>query len=107
MPSDWELEAYRPELYTVVEQYKHVGNAQILFGIHGAGMTHMLMMSPTSHVIELFMDDRGPNNHHFQNMARWLGLHYSNPTPNFISHVANADSIWRVIDASIKIIDAS
>lgn len=91
----------------MTDQYKHVGNAHILFGVHGAGMTHMLMMLPHVHVIEVFMDDRGPNNFHFKNMARWLGLSYSNPSPNYFSHFGDANAIWKVISASIQSIDAS
>jgi hypothetical protein len=91
----------------VTEQYQHVGSAEILFGVHGAGMTHMVMMLPTAHVIEIFMDDRGPNNYHFKNMAKWLGMHYSNTSPNYFNRNGDKDSIWNAISASINEIDKS
>lgn len=70
---------FRPENYsTFKEQVEIVDQAQIMVGVHGAGLVYSLFMSPGSHLIEIFMDDRGPMNRHFYNIATWMDLvHHS------------------------------
>jgi capsular polysaccharide biosynthesis protein len=101
---DWELIVYRPELFSLVDMYKLVFRAEILFGVHGAAMTHMMLMPPEAHVIETWMDDRSPVNRHFGNMAHWLGLNYSTTHPNYFhaNNQVSPESVWNAIEKAIK-----
>lgn len=69
---------FRPEEYsTFKEQAAIASKANIMLGVHGAGLVYNLFMSPGSHLIEIFMDDRPSTNRHFRNIATWMDLNHS------------------------------
>ncbi|BHF57644.1 hypothetical protein SprV_0100058700 [Sparganum proliferum] len=56
---------------TMQEQLKFTGNADILLGVHGAGMTHAMYMPHQSAVVELFPMASKGKNFDFEAIARW------------------------------------
>ncbi|KAI0812317.1 hypothetical protein BC629DRAFT_1579793 [Irpex lacteus] len=69
----YELNIMRGELLTKEEQLAIVSRTTIMLGVHGNGLTHLIMMSPTpiSTVIELFFP--GGFAHDYEWTARALG----------------------------------
>ncbi|VDN12958.1 unnamed protein product, partial [Dibothriocephalus latus] len=59
------------DLLSMQEQLKFTGNADILLGAHGAGMTHALYMPHQSAVVELFPMASEGKNFDFEAIARW------------------------------------
>lgn len=73
----WELFVFRPELHiSFKDQVKIVFHADILIGVHGAGLTYSMFMKPESHLVEIFMDDRTSVNMHYRSIAKWTNLNY-------------------------------
>lgn len=72
------------ENMTMLEQVKLFTSTDILVGMHGAGMSHVMFLPPHAGVLELFPNYWGfPR--HFKAMARWRKLHYigwHNTDPN-------------------------
>ncbi|OWF44197.1 beta-(1,2)-xylosyltransferase-like [Mizuhopecten yessoensis] len=77
MPST-KLTAVQLDDLSMEDQVKLIYNTDILIGVHGAGLGHVIMMRPQSGLIELF-----PTlyflfrNKHFEEFANWVGVHYS------------------------------
>lgn len=69
----WEFNNAKAELLTKEEQLALVAKTTVLLGVHGNGLTHLIMMSPTpvSTVIELFFP--GGFAHDYEWTARALG----------------------------------
>ncbi|EKM54175.1 uncharacterized protein PHACADRAFT_257832 [Phanerochaete carnosa HHB-10118-sp] len=69
----WEFVDAKAELMTKEEQLALVSRTTVLLGVHGNGLTHLIMMSPTpvSTVIELFFP--GGFAHDYEWTARALG----------------------------------
>lgn len=59
------------DLLSMQEQLKFTGNADILLGVHGAGMTHAMYMPHQSAVVELFPMASAGKNFDFEAIARW------------------------------------
>lgn len=57
-------------------QLKLIVNTDILIGLHGAALSHILYLPSTSGVIELFPFYVSAGNAHFQAMAKWRRLPY-------------------------------
>ncbi|MCJ1333001.1 hypothetical protein MMC10_009695 [Thelotrema lepadinum] len=76
----------------VAEQLKVVRNADILIGVHGAGLTHSLFLPPDSAVVEIQPAEfKGKG---FRNLAHLLGHHY------FSSHAMGPKGNWQYDDFS-------
>ena len=58
-------------------QLSLIANADILAGMHGAGLTHTLFLPSHGGLIELF-PSYFPELGHFKALARWRNLHYLN-----------------------------
>lgn len=74
----WELNVMEAEKMTKDQQLQAVARTTILLGVHGNGLTHLVMMQPTriSTVIEMFYP--GGFAHDYQWTARALGIrHYA------------------------------
>lgn len=69
----WEFNNARMELLTKEEQLALVARTTVLLGVHGNGLTHLIMMAPTpvSTVIEMFYP--GGFAHDYEWTARALG----------------------------------
>lgn len=63
------------EEYSFKDQVSAVAGASVLAGVHGAGLTHMLALSPGARVIEIRRRGDTHNNCYFS-LARALGLDY-------------------------------
>lgn len=58
------------------DQVKWISQTDILVGMHGAGMSHIMELPGHAGVLELFPTYWHKTNRHFRAMARWRGLHY-------------------------------
>ncbi|KAH3884946.1 hypothetical protein DPMN_008932 [Dreissena polymorpha] len=58
------------------EQLELISRTDILIGMHGAGLTHILYLPKTAGVIEFFPSYMSPGNSHFRAMARWRRIKY-------------------------------
>ncbi|OWF55801.1 beta-(1,2)-xylosyltransferase-like [Mizuhopecten yessoensis] len=71
--------------HEINDQVKWVSQTDILVGMHGAGMSHIMELPYHAGVLELFPTYKAKTNRHFRAMARWRGLHYrswQNINPN-------------------------
>lgn len=57
-------------------QLQLISKTDLLVGMHGAGLSHILYLPPTSGVIELFPTSVSAGNAHFRSMAKWRRLRY-------------------------------
>ncbi|KAL5802347.1 hypothetical protein ACOSQ4_030652 [Xanthoceras sorbifolium] len=56
------------------EQVKHIQDASVIIGAHGAGLTHIVSATPKTVILEIISSQfRRP---HFQLIAQWKGLEY-------------------------------
>ncbi|KAF8891721.1 hypothetical protein BD779DRAFT_1670694 [Infundibulicybe gibba] len=84
---DWELNIVQPELMSKDDQVKLIGRTTILLGVHGNGLTHLVMMKPTrtSAVIEMFYP--GGFAHDYEWTTRALGMrHFSVWNDTYFTH---------------------
>ncbi|TXG67420.1 hypothetical protein EZV62_008695 [Acer yangbiense] len=59
---------------TMKEQVKHIQDASVIIGAHGAGLTHIVSATPKTVIFEIISSQfRRP---HFQLIAQWKGLEY-------------------------------
>ncbi|KAJ7644195.1 hypothetical protein FB45DRAFT_897189 [Roridomyces roridus] len=72
--SEWELQIVEAEKLTKDEQLRIMARTTVLLGVHGNGLTHLVMMPPTriSTVIEIFYP--GGFAHDYQWTTRALGM---------------------------------
>jgi hypothetical protein len=56
---------------SIEEQIRLAHETDVLIGVHGAALTHLLWTPPHAHVIEIDRPDRGWNS--YRNLARWSG----------------------------------
>ena len=56
------------------EQVKHIQDASVIIGAHGAGLTHIVSATPKTVIFEII--SRQFRRPHFQLIARWKGLEY-------------------------------
>lgn len=64
--------------YQMADQLKWISQTDILVGMHGAGMSHVLFLPSHAGVLELYPNYWPKTNRHFKAMARWRNLHYLN-----------------------------
>ena len=57
-------------------QIELISQTDILIGMHGAGLTHILFLPDTSGVIELMPKYVSPSNKHFESLSKWRKLDY-------------------------------
>lgn len=92
---------FRPETYTTFKQQVQVAvQGNIMVGVHGAGLVYSMFMSPGSHLIEIFMDDRNSANRHFHNIASWMDLKYH--SIDFAGKVIPPKRILNVIGNAVE-----
>ncbi|XP_052796003.1 uncharacterized protein LOC128228627 [Mya arenaria] len=71
------ITAIRLEGLTMLEQLSLITNTDILVGMHGAGLSHVLFLPDHAHVIELFpLSFHSDTYIHFRTFARWRNLKY-------------------------------
>lgn len=61
---------------SIKKQLQHVSQADIMIGMHGAGLTHTLFLPDHAALIELYPSYWPTTNVHFRCMARWRNLTY-------------------------------
>jgi capsular polysaccharide biosynthesis protein len=66
------VEIVRFETLTFAEQVTTVRQAHILIGNHGAGISNLIFMDKTAHVLEFTVDYRD----FFIYLAEWKGIHH-------------------------------
>lgn len=97
----FEVIVFRPENYgTFKEQVAIAARGNIMVGLHGAGLVYSLFMSPGSHLIEIFMDDRTSVNRHYHNIASWMDLEYH--STEFFGKVIPPEQIVNVIHIAVN-----
>ena len=61
---------------TMTEQLELITTTDILIGMHGAGLSHILYLPKTSGVIEFFTQRTSVGNAHFRSMSKWRRIPY-------------------------------
>uniref|UniRef100_A0A0B6ZPS1 Glycosyltransferase 61 catalytic domain-containing protein n=1 Tax=Arion vulgaris TaxID=1028688 RepID=A0A0B6ZPS1_9EUPU len=61
----------------MTDQLRAVAKADVLIGMHGAGLSHILFLPATSGVIEFKPEYSNPALQHFKCMAEWRNLPYT------------------------------
>lgn len=76
----WILERIVLEQHSIAEQIEITSNAEIVIGVHGAGLTHVITMNGLedggSYLIEIFCGDRRRVNTHYAQIAFRKGVKY-------------------------------
>ncbi|KAI0785552.1 hypothetical protein C8Q75DRAFT_856968 [Abortiporus biennis] len=88
--NDWELNVVQAERLTKEQQVSLVAKTTILIGVHGNGLTHLILMSPTpiSAVIELFYP--GGFAHDYEWTTRAMGMkHFAIQNDTYYTHPVN------------------
>lgn len=62
------------EKLSMVDQLELIAKTDILIGMHGAGLSHILYLPDSSGVIELFPNYMSVANAHFRAMSKWRNL---------------------------------
>jgi len=65
---------------TTIDSVKAAYKAQILVGVHGAGLVWSAFMKQHSGLVEIFGGDRGSSNRHYHNIASLADIHYRSLT---------------------------
>ena len=86
---------------TAHESIELAAHADIMIGVHGAGLVWSGFMPPHSGLVEIFGGDRGSNNRHYHNIASLADLHYRQLSMSSKS----ADLVWTEADVK-KIAEA-
>jgi capsular polysaccharide biosynthesis protein len=61
---------------SMIEQLELVSDTDILIGMHGAGLSHIIYLPQTSGVIELYPNYMSVSNAHFRAMSKWRRLRH-------------------------------
>ncbi|KAL0476835.1 EGF domain-specific O-linked N-acetylglucosamine transferase Eogt [Acrasis kona] len=94
------------------EQIEIIQQSDILIGMHGAGMTHLMWMPDESVVVELFPKEWHSSG--FRNLAKWLGKRYLSWQNVHHKNVNHEGELWthveedeflEVMRAAIKIVE--
>eukprot|EP00418_Pyrodinium_bahamense_P023202 CAMPEP_0179141416 /NCGR_PEP_ID=MMETSP0796-20121207/67821_1 /TAXON_ID=73915 /ORGANISM="Pyrodinium bahamense, Strain pbaha01" /LENGTH=294 /DNA_ID=CAMNT_0020841131 /DNA_START=191 /DNA_END=1075 /DNA_ORIENTATION=- len=75
------LGKYSALVYDPVGKPLHEGisvmaSTAVLFGLHGAGLTHALFLQTSAVLLELFCGDRTSSNGHYKTIAAMMGIRY-------------------------------
>lgn len=73
-------------------------SADLIVGMHGAGLIQAIFLPPHGGIFEIFCPDRPPGNNRYENLARRLGIQYGSfytedatnavPVPQVVSGIA-------------------
>lgn len=72
------LTSTQMEMVSVAEQLRIISESDVLMGMHGAGLAFTMFLPASSHLLEIHTYDRGANNRHYQNMAKFTQHNYTN-----------------------------
>ena len=62
---------------SIDDQIRNISHTDILIGVHGAGLAHVIFQQVGRALIEIFPSAYGVyKNDHFERLARWSGVHY-------------------------------
>ena len=73
---------------TAEQSIRVVSGADIMIGMHGAGLMWSAFLPRHGGLVEIFGADRGPHNRHYHNVASLSDLHYSDIRPGSLLTVA-------------------
>jgi glycoprotein 2-beta-D-xylosyltransferase len=82
-----------------VEQVREFIQADVIFGVHGAGMSHALWMRPNATLVEWAVGGY-EGRYHFHNFALWAGIKYLRLAQGQGLTAAGAER-WRLQTASL------
>lgn len=104
------ITAIQLDLLPMSEQLELVASADILIGMHGAGLSHIMFLPRTSCVLELYPSYCCGGNYHLANLAKWRNLCYDKyvnapaydtlpdksyiPPQKFVEKVSRLTHIW-------------
>ena len=98
-----EVERIYLEQMNIKEQYLKMNNIDILIGVHGAGLTHLLFLNTNSIVIEIMNPSKTGNNH-YKYLSIWCDHTYLRIYAKEISGriEVNEDELTNVVKSSIQ-----
>ena len=87
---DHRVKGVQIDLFDMQQQLQFISDADILVGMHGAGLTHAVFLQKHAGVIEFVPNYFSSSNEHFSAISSWRKLHYekwvntdmSNELPN-------------------------
>lgn len=71
---DFHISGYQFDVLSMHKQLSLIADTDILIGMHGAGLSHIMFLPKTSGIIELEPSYPANTGIHFRNMAQWRGL---------------------------------
>jgi Glycosyltransferase 61 len=86
------------DLLPVAEQLRMIGETDILVGMHGAGLSHVLFMPQHGALIELQPRYQSSNTH-FADLALWRGLFYRSWKNENVSNEVIVQISWLILFA--------
>ncbi|CAH1775751.1 unnamed protein product [Owenia fusiformis] len=76
MYPSYTIQESQIDLLPMKQQLQYVSNSDILVGMHGAGLTHVLFLPKHAGLIEFYPNYWSAANAHFQSLSKWRGLHH-------------------------------
>lgn len=79
---------------SAAESVAVVSAADVMIGVHGAGLMWSAFLPRHGGLVEIFGGDRGQNNRHYHNVASLSDLHYRDVKPGLLLTVVNNNLRW-------------
>lgn len=76
VPEGDRVDGLQLDALPMKEQLQIISNTDVLLGMHGAGLSHTLFLSPHAALLEFYPTYWPQANKHFRSFASWRRLHY-------------------------------
>ncbi|CEM02685.1 unnamed protein product [Vitrella brassicaformis CCMP3155] len=103
--SGWQIEDFNPgDSHSFREQVLRAASADILVGVHGAGLTLCIYMRTGSALVELFGGNRERENRHFDTLCSKVGQRRWEMDVGSLERVA-PEGVWENVRQAIEQLD--